>query len=340
MIKAISRTVESKVTTRDLLSDNELFARFIRFAAVSDKTASTYKIALRQLKKYFDLNGITKPMRVDLEQYRDGLIAAKKSPATVKLYISATRVFFAWLAQEGLYTDIANRLKTKVKITTDHKKEALTKEEAGKIIKNAGQKMPTGKRRYQYKTAGLKNLRDRAIIALMASCGLRCVEVVRADVADLQKSFGRTILWIQGKGHDAKDAQVLVPKQVEKLIREYLSARGAVAADEPLFTSTANRNSGKRIQTQSISRMVKATMRYAGLITDEATSKRYTAHSLRHTAATTMILAGEKLADVQQVLRHVNINTTMIYNNAVSRLKNQAEQTAATAIFDTIAGSV
>ena len=77
--------------------------------------------------------------------------------------------------------------------------------------------------------------------------------------------------------------------------------------------------------------MVKANLRGVGM-----DSKRLTAHSLRHTAATTMIIAGVELTKVQQVLRHVNINTTMIYNNAVERMKNTAEQTAANAIFDTI----
>ena len=77
--------------------------------------------------------------------------------------------------------------------------------------------------------------------------------------------------------------------------------------------------------------MVKANLRSAGI-----DSPRLTAHSLRHTAATTMIIAGVALTQVQQVLRHVNINTTMIYNNAVERMKNRAEQIAANAIFDNI----
>ena len=77
--------------------------------------------------------------------------------------------------------------------------------------------------------------------------------------------------------------------------------------------------------------MIKANLRAAGFDTP-----RLTAHSLRHTAATAMIIAGVELTQVQQVLRHVSISTTMIYNNAVERMKNQAEQIAANAIFDNI----
>ena len=119
--------------------------------------------------------------------------------------------------------------------------------------------------------------------------------------------------------------------QVETLIRDYLKARGNIESSQPLFSSCANRSRGARLSAQAVSKMVKANLRAIGL-----DSPRLTAHSLRHTAATMMILSGVDLPKVQQVLRHVNINTTMIYNNAVERLKNQAEQTVANAIFDNI----
>ena len=58
-------------------------------------------------------------------------------------------------------------------------------------------------------------------------------------------------------------------------------------------------------------------------------SKRLSAHSLRHSAATAMLLAGVDIADVSMVLRHKSINTTMIYRHDLDRLKNKAEQAAA-----------
>ena len=295
----------------------DLVNRWLSFAGVSEKSAATYATALKQLAKYFCVNGITNPRREDLEAWRDELIAAKKSPATVQLYLTSAKIFFRWLAQEGIYANIADNLKSRVKIVHEHKKDALTAKQAGNLLKGIN-------------GTSLKSKRDRAIVALMVSCGLRCVEVTRLDCADMIQEFGKTYLLIQGKGHSAKDAKVLLPVQVETLICEYLTERDANDA-EPMFVSHANRNRGQRISTQVVSKMVKANLRGVGM-----DSKRLTAHSLRHTAATTMIIAGVELTKVQQVLRHVNINTTMIYNNAVERMKNTAEQTAANAIFDTI----
>lgn len=306
-------TVESGVQN---VMENALVEKFIRFAGVCEKSASTYKIALRQLNKYFVANNITTPAREDLENWRDGLIDAKKSPATVQLYLTSAKIFFRWLAQEKIYPNIADHLKSRVKINHEHKKDALTAKQAGNLITSI-------------KGSSLKSKRDRAILALMSSTGCRCIEIARADVCDVVQQFGQNYLLIQGKGHAQKDAKVLIPVQVVTLIRDYLKARGNVSSSAPLFVSAANRNRGARISTQTISKMVKANLRAAGFNTP-----RLTAHSLRHTAATTMIIAGVELMKVQQVLRHVNINTTMIYINAVTRMKNQAEQIAANAIFD------
>ena len=65
-------------------------------------------------------------------------------------------------------------------------------------------------------------------------------------------------------------------------------------------------------------------------------SKRLTAHSLRRSAITIMLWNGVALTDVQQCARHCQLTTTMIYNDAVNRMKNTAEQTAANSIFATI----
>lgn len=297
--------------------NGDLLNRWLSFAGVSEKSASTYKTALRQLSKYFAANVITMPTREDLEAWRDSLIEAGKSPSTIALYLTSAKLLFRWLAQEGIYANIGDHLKNRVRLNHEHKKDALTPRQAAVLLKNIG-------------VNTLKGKRDRVCVGLMASCGLRCVEVSRLNVADMIHEFGRTYLLIQGKGHSSKDAKVLLPAQVEALIRDYLQARHADVADA-MFVSHSNRNRGARISTQIISRMVKANLRGVGL-----DSKRLTAHSLRHTAATTMLLAGVALTDVQQVLRHVSISTTQIYNHSVERMRNVAEQTAADAIFDSL----
>lgn len=308
--------------------DVNLAERFIKFAGVAEKSERTYKIALRQMFNYFAAESIQRPARVDVENWRDSLIEAKKSASTIQLYCTAAKIFFRWLSQEGIYPNIADHMKSKVRINHEHKKDALTKKQASTLIKTAGKReVVSGKRAYKFTAAEVKEKRDKAIIALMATAGLRTIEVSRADIADLIQWQGRFYLVVQGKGRSQKDAKILLAAQVVTLIKDYLKIRGG-SADAPLFVSTSRRNKDNRLSTDSISRMVKKNLRAMGIDTP-----RITAHSLRHTAATTMLLAGVELTQVQQVLRHTNINTTMIYNNAVERMKNQAEQVAANEIF-------
>ena len=293
-------TSESKVTVRNLFSDS-LVNRWLKFAAVADKSIATYSTAVRQLLKHFQDNGISKPVRDDLENWRDMLLDDGKSASTIKLYVTSCKLFFRWLDMEKIYPNIAD---------TAEQSRALLEFSKGK--------------------GSVKDLRDRAIIALMLSAGLRTIEICRADVKDIRRLNGVTFLLVQGKGRTEKDAMVRIAPQVFSLIQSYLKARGKVNGNEPLFVATSNRCKGKRLDTQTVRKMVKADLRGIGLDSD-----RLTAHSLRHTAATTMLLNGAKLEQVQQALRHRQIVSTMIYHHAIERLKNTAECIAANAIFRT-----
>jgi integrase/recombinase XerC len=89
---------------------------------------------------------------------------------------------------------------------------------------------------------------------------------------------------------------------------------------DPLFAGVGNRNAGGRLTTRSISGIEKGALVSAGLNSD-----RLTAHSLRHTAATLNLLNGGTLEETKQLLRHTNINTTLIYAHALERANNQSE---------------
>lgn len=165
-------------------------------------------------------------------------------------------------------------------------------------------------------------------MVLMITAGLRTIEVIRADIEDLRTVGDSAALFIQGKGKDEKTDYVKVAEPAEDAIRAYLKARGAAEPKQPLFASEANRNSGERLTTRSVSRIVKEALIEAGFDSD-----RLTAHSLRHTAATLNLLNGGSLAETQQLLRHTSINTTMIYNHQLDRAKNNSETRVAKAIF-------
>jgi integrase/recombinase XerC len=177
-------------------------------------------------------------------------------------------------------------------------------------------------------TATAKGKRDYAMIALLLTTGLRTIEIIRADIADLRTVGDDTVLFVQGKGRDDKSEYVKIAPKVETAIRKYLMTRTDTAPDAPLFTSESNHNQDGRLTTRTIRRLVKDALLNVGLNSD-----RLTAHSLRHTAATIALLKGAELAEVQQMLRHQNINTTMIYSHALSRAQNNSELTIADAIF-------
>jgi len=292
----------------------DLYARFLAYLDARPKTVETYTKALRQLFGYFSLRGIAQPRREDLIAFREELKASGRKPATVQAYITAARLFFAWTAQEGLYGNIAEKLKG-AKLDREHKRDYLTSGQVKEVLGGIERE-------------SLGGLRDYALVTLMVTSGLRTVEVIRADVGDLRTRGDGTVLYIQGKGRDEKADYVKISGPVEKAIRAYLAARGPADDTAPLFTSGANKNRGGRMTTRSISRIVKTKMAGAGL-----KSSRLTAHSLRHTAVTLSLLAGKDLAEVQQFARHSSINTTLIYAHHLERAANTCGEAVAAAIF-------
>ena len=294
------------------LTEN-LIAEWIKFTDVRESSQKVYAKALRQLFKYFREKNISAPTRQDLADWRNEMFKTKKA-ATIQNYMVAAKLFFKFLSQNKIYPNIAEHLKS-AKVDREHKKDALTVKQCQNLLNAVD-------------ISTQKGLRDRAIISLMMTAGLRTIEVCRANVEDLHKIGDSVFLTVQGKGHDEKAAKVLVATQVFKFIEDYLKTRGNFLKTEPLFTSTSRRNFNDRIKPQAVSRLVKKNLRK--IFIDDS---RHTAHSLRHTAATQALLNGVSLAQVQQVLRHTNINTTLIYSHAIERLKNKSEQTVADSIF-------
>lgn len=308
-------TDANQLAKKDMTIDYELYDRFISFLDASPKTIETYTRNLRQFFKFLSNNLIIEPKREDIIAYREYLKQELNlKPTTIQAYIIVVRLFFQWTAQEGMYPNVAEKVKG-AKISTLHKKDPLTTNQAKDIISSFDRSTEAGARNY-------------AIFSLMITGGLRDIEVQRANLEDLRILGDDTVLYIQGKGKDEKTDYVKIPYPVEKAIREYLKFRSSIKASEPLFSSTSNNNRGMRLTTRSISSIVKKAFKSSGYDSD-----RLTAHSLRHTAGTLNLLNGGSLEDTQQLLRHQNINTTMIYLHHIDRAKNQSEERIAKALF-------
>lgn len=293
--------------------DASLYDDFFKFIDVKEKSSQTYKRALKQFFSYLSRSNNYRPTREDVLAFREELRATLK-PTTIQAYITAVRLFFRWTAQVGRYENIADHIKG-AKISREHKKDCLTVKQVKKIFKSIDRTTIKGKRNY-------------AILTLMVTGGLRTIEVSRANIEDVRILGDSTVLYIQGKGRDEKTDYVKLPFEVEEAIRDYLNCLGKVDVKSPLFSSTSNNNKRQRLSTRTISGIVKECLINAGFNSD-----RLTAHSLRHTTATTNLLNGGTLEETQQLLRHSNINTTMVYLHHMQRENNKSEERIAKAIF-------
>ena len=291
----------------------DTFDKWTAFLDAKPRTVEAYTRAARQFITYLAEKGIRQPTREDVIAFRDEIAAGHKA-STVQNYIMAIRQFFKWTATAGIYPNISEHIKG-AKLERGFKKDYLTSAQVRKLVN-------------QVDTSTLKGKRDFAILLLMVTTGLRTIEVIRANVEDMRTVADFTALYVLGKGRDEKAEYVKIEPVVEEAIRAYLLERGQVKDDEPLFSSIAHRNAGKRMTTRSISRIVKEHLREADLVSD-----RLTAHSLRHTCATLNLLNGGTPEETRQLLRHSSINTTMIYSHALERAKNNSEARIAKSIF-------
>ena len=159
-----------------------------------------------------------------------------------------------------------------------------------------------------------RSVRDYAIINLILRTGLRTIEVVRADVGDIVRKRGKRIIKIWGKGAEDKDSFVILSDAVWEPIRRYLNERGECPKNAPLFLTEGKGHRGERLSVRSVQHMCKEALRAIGLDAHE-----YSAHSLRHTTAVTIIRQGGDLNDVQRVLRHASQVTSQVYTATIEQ---------------------
>jgi integrase/recombinase XerC len=144
-------------------------------------------------------------------------------------------------------------------------------------------------------------LRDRAILEMLYSCGLRVSELTGLAIGDLDLSGG--MVRVLGKG--SKERILPVGSRAIEAVRGYLQGRGELGGSGPLFLNTR----GQRINRRSVARIVDAhVLRIAAF-------KRISPHILRHTFATHMLEGGADLRAIQELLGHASLSTTQKYTH-------------------------
>ena len=149
---------------------------------------------------------------------------------------------------------------------------------------------------------GQNKVRDYAILMLFLNCGIRRSELVGLNITDVYEDRIRVI----GKGN--KERFVYFGTPCKKAIDAYMTDREKlVLTDNRALFGSRN---GNRISVTAVHRLVEKALKQAGL---DAT--QFSAHKLRHTAATMMLSGGVDVKTVQEVLGHENLNTTQIYTH-------------------------
>ena len=298
-----------------------LITRFIEYLEIerncSRLTIIKYRHYLEKLNSFFidDLK-IEKPNLsvINLESVRKFRIYLARQPGlhgdlksvTQGYYVIVLRSFLKWAAKNDFVAMAPDKIE--VPRNKEHSLKFLNAEQITRLLNQPLLSTPIG-------------LRDRAILELLFSTGLRVSEMValNRDQIDLKtREFG-----IIGKGGHARI--VFISHEATTYIDRYLKSRTDKV--RPLFINFLKRNSivynenKSRLTSRAVQYLVKKYTRQAKLPVDA------TPHTLRHSMATDLLRAGADLRSVQELLGHANIATTQIYTHITdSRLREVHEK--------------
>lgn len=327
--------------------------QFVAWIDRGQRTTQTYLTNLKQFLAWMRYSTITQPTREDIINYRDWLLtehdaiiatpdgwqyrtdaAGNRSqvtckPYTTKQYIQTIKQFFKWLSDFGYYPNIASNVHTPKINNTIHKKDAFTPSEVLTIEKSitahAETRLAAAATHYKDTAGRMQRSSEQgkrllAMYLLAVNAGLRTVEISRANVKDIEQKSGNTYIYIWGKGCSAPEQKKILAPEVAAAIADYLETRkDKPTGSSPLFVSTGNRSTGKRIAPNTISTMLKKAMQEAGF-----NSGRLTAHSLRHSTGTAIMTITGNLFAAQKYMRHADPKTTEIYIHEIEAAEQES----------------
>ena len=275
----------------------------------SDETVGTYRRSLNSFEKWFVQQNTFRFREDDVRDYKRYLMEERElSQVSVSTYLTALRRFCQYLTDIGKLTENPAKGVKGNRRPETHSRSVLTEsdiEALEEVLKDA---TPIDKR-------------DQAIVSLMLYAGLTEIEIVRANVEDLEHTLMGPVLRVQGKGREVKDQEAPLDPPVLEAIEAYLDTREDVRPEDPLFVSHGHRSDGKRLKTRSVRSRINGYLKEA-----EIKRKGVTPHSLTHTAALLWLNDGMPLEEVKERMRHGTLDTTMIYYKKQGLLKRDPEE--------------
>ena len=266
-------------------------------------TLKAYKSDLIQLELYLQ------------SQYELELIEANSA---------SLRSWIVQLLESGIENKTINRKISTLKSFYKYllKEELISTNPTGKLVSpKLGSTLPNFVRekemtnlldQFQFENS-FKGIRDKMIIELLYSSGIRLSELIQLKVGDVDLS--QSLMKVLGKRN--KERIIPIHRKLLLGIKEYLIERNSIAEDLNLLVT----DSGKKMYPKFVYRKVNY---YLGQVT---TASKKSPHVLRHTFATHMLNNGAELNTIKEILGHANLSATQVYtHNTIEKLRNIYKQ--------------
>lgn len=264
------------------------------------------------LKRFFEYAKIKFPDEIDEEKVRDfriwlnrqkTVLGSELKKKTQNYYLIALRCFLKYLVKRKIKS--LNPEVIELAKTPERELDLISSKELQRILKS---------------TEGndIRSLRDKAILNLLFSTGLRVSELCSLNIDSID--FSKDDFSVRGKGDKVRI--VFVSEEAKNALKNYLDKRGDI--NKSLFiripflkvTASISANNSKnltnkftRLTPRSVQRIIKHYAVKSGI------TKKLTPHGLRHLFATDLLENGADIRSVQTMLGHKNITTTQIYTH-------------------------
>jgi site-specific recombinase XerD len=290
-----------------------LFERFLRETDIQENSKETY---FKGLKKFLTWLSKESEEKIKLSkekiiEYKNTLIKTKLRPHTQATYFVITKQFFSWAEANLILPNIAKTVKGIKKITKQHHKDPLKKEEIKTLIKEEKKERKK-----------IEEIRNAILVKLLIFTGIRIGEASNIKLEDIEEEKKKTIIWIKGKGRTSKDNFVFLIKELAEEIKKYIEKRQHkenINEESYLFPShKKTKRNTEKMNPDSLSRIVREEMKKKGI-----KRKKVTAHSLRHSFGVNALESGASLHDVQIAMRHSSPTTTQIYLGDIEKMKRK-----------------
>ena len=286
---------------------NQSVSYYLNHLDIRKVSKVKYRNYLKQFLLWLKSHEVTHPAREHIIEFKQYLVEKQLKETTISSYLSAIKRLFEYLSKTNKYDNIAFGIKQPL-VNSGFKKLSLSVEESKLLL-------------FSIDCSDIIGKRDYAMITLMLHTGLRLIEVCRSLKCDIKQEGENTLLYVQGKGHDAKDAFVVLTPSVISAIDEYLKLRN-YSESSPLFVSHSSKAVKETpLYTNILSNIIHARLKNAGF-----DNPKITPHSLRHTAITLALLGGSTVQETKEMARHANINTTLIYAHNINRLSDSSPE--------------